>query len=281
MPEPSTAKTAMLSGNLDLWPAIDPKFGAELKAAGIEVASSPVASINTVVMQTNDPLLKDKRIRQAINAALDYQSLSESLTDGYAKASTSPVPLSSRYYGPVERNGHQFDPARAKKLLTEAGYRGEPIKITTNSRFAVMNDVAVLVQAMAQQAGINMTVEVIEFATQLSRYFKGDYQLMVFNYTPYLDPMFGFDRFVGDKSRQADIVWGNPQAVTLLAKLADTPAPEQRQPIFDELHKLFIDDSPMVVWSSGVNVSASAKTVRGYAPWPGRKPRFWNVEVVR
>jgi peptide/nickel transport system substrate-binding protein len=281
VPEPSTAKTAMLSGNLDLWPAIDPKFGAELKAAGIEVASSPVASINTVVMQTNDPLLKDTRIRQAINAAIDYQSLSESLTDGYAKPSTSPVPLSSRYYGTVERNGHQYDPARAKKLLAEAGYRGEPIKITTNSRFAVMNDVAVLVQAMAQQAGINMSVEVIEFATQLSRYFKGDYQLMVFNYTPYLDPMFGFDRFVGDKTRQADIVWGNPQAMTLLAKLADTPAPDLRQPIFDELHKLFIDDSPMIVWSSGVNVSAYAKAVRGYAPWPGRKPRFWNVEVVR
>ncbi len=281
VPEPSTAKTAMQSGDLDLWGSIDPKYGAELKAARMEVASSPVASINAVVMQTNDPLLKDKRIRQAINAAIDYQSMSESLTDGYAKPSTSPVPLSSRYYGAVERNGHRYDPALAKKLLAEAGYRGEPIKITTNSRFAVMNDVAVLVQAMAQQAGINMTVETVEFATQLSRYFKGDYQLMVFNYTPYLDPMFTFDRFTGDKTRQADIVWGNPQAVALLAKLAETPAPEARQPIFDELHKMFIDDSPMIVWSSGVNVSAYAKAVRGYAPWPGRKPRFWNVEVVR
>jgi peptide/nickel transport system substrate-binding protein len=47
------------------------------------------------------------------------------------------------------------------------------------------------------------------------------------------------------------------------------------------LHKLFIEDSPMVVWSSGVNVSAYAKAVRGYAPWPGRKPRFWDMEVVR
>jgi peptide/nickel transport system substrate-binding protein len=281
VPDPSTAKAAMQSGNLDLWAAIDPKYATELKESRIEIASSPVASINAVVMQTNDPLLKDKRIRQAINAALDYQSMSETLTSGYAKPSTSPVPVSSRYYGPVERSGHQHDPARTKKLLAEAGYRGEPIKITTNSRFAVMNDVAVLVQAMAQQAGLNMTVEVVEFATQLSRYFKGDYQLMVFNYTPYLDPMFGFDRFVGDKTGQADSVWGNPQAVALLAKLADTPAPELRQPIFDELHRLFIDDAPMIVWSSGVNVAAYSSAVRGYAPWPGRKPRFWNVEVVR
>jgi peptide/nickel transport system substrate-binding protein len=47
------------------------------------------------------------------------------------------------------------------------------------------------------------------------------------------------------------------------------------------LHRLFIEDSPMVVWSSGVNVSAYAKAVRGYAPWPGRKPRFWDMEVMR
>jgi peptide/nickel transport system substrate-binding protein len=281
VPEPSTAKSAIRSGELDLWPSIDPKFAAELKGSGIEVVASPVASLNAIVMQTNDPLLKDKRIRQAIEAAIDYPSMAESLTDGYARPSTSLVPLSSRYYGPVQKNGHRHDPARAKKLLVEAGYHGQPIKIITNSRFAVMNDVAVLVQAMAQQVGLNVIVEVVEFATQLSRYFKGDYQLMVFNYTPYLDPLFGLDRFIGDKTVQADRVWGNPQAIELLAKLAQTSSPDTRQPLFDDLHQLFIEDSPMIVWSSGVNVAAYAKTVRGYTAWPGRKPRFWNVEVVR
>jgi peptide/nickel transport system substrate-binding protein len=281
VPEPSTAKTAMQSGQLDLWPSIDPKFAAELKASGIEVASSPVSSLNAVVMQADDPVLKDKRVRQAIEAAIDYKTMAESLTDGYAQPSTSLVPISSRYYGPVEKHGHGYDPGLAKQLLAEAGYHGQPIRITTNSRFAVMNDVAVLVQAMEQQVGINATVEVVEFATQLSRYFKGDYQLMVFNYTPYLDPLFGLDRFIGDKTKQADRVWGDPQAIELLAKLAQTLSPEARQPLFDDLHRLFIEDSPMIVWSSGANVSAYSKAVRGYEPWPGRKPRLWNVEVAR
>lgn len=168
-----------------------------------------------------------------------------------------------------------------KKLLADAGYRGQPIKITTNTRFPVMNDAALLIQAMAQTAGINMSVEVVEFATQLARYFKGDYQLMVFNYTPYLDPTFVFDRFTGDRTKQADRVWGDLTAVQLLGKLAETGDPAARQPLFDQLHKLFIEDSPMIVWSSGVNVSAYAPAVRGYEPWPGRKPRFWNVEVAR
>ena len=78
---------------------MDPKFAGELKSAGLVIASAPVASLNAIVMQTNDPLLKDKRIREAIAASLDYPSMSDSLTDGYAKPSTSLVPLSSRYYG--------------------------------------------------------------------------------------------------------------------------------------------------------------------------------------
>jgi peptide/nickel transport system substrate-binding protein len=281
VPDPAAAKAAIQSGNLDLWPSADPKFAGELKSAGLVVASAPVASLNTIVMQTNDPLLRDKRIRQAVAASLDYPSMSDSLTDGHAKPSTSLVPLSSRYFGAVEEAGYSLDIARAKKLLTEACYKGEPIKITTNSRFPVMNDVAVLAQAMAQQAGLNLTVEVVEFATQLSRYNKGDYQLMVWNYTPYLDPAFGLDRFIGDKAAQPDRVWGNREAVDLLGKLMDTSVPEARQPLFDALHKLFVEDAPMVVWSSGVNVSAASPAVRGYAPWAGRKPRFWNVEVVR
>jgi peptide/nickel transport system substrate-binding protein len=51
--------------------------------------------------------------------------------------------------------------------------------------------------------------------------------------------------------------------------------------LFDELQTLFADDAPMIVWSSGAHVSAFSPAVHGYAPWPGRKPRFWNVEVVR
>ena len=67
VPEPSTAKAAMQSGELDLWPSIDPKFAAELKSGGVEVTAAAVSSLNAIVMQTSDPLLKDKRIRQAIS----------------------------------------------------------------------------------------------------------------------------------------------------------------------------------------------------------------------
>jgi len=282
VPDPSAARAAVLSGNIDIWHSMDPKFAKEMEAGGkIKIAGSPVASINTVVMQTNDALLKDKRIRQAINAAIDPQGLVEAVADGHARPTTSPVPVTSRYYGPVQKQGHAHDIPLARKLLAEAGYRGQPIKVTTNSRFAAMQDVAVILQAQGREAGINFEVEVVEFAAQLDRYLKGNYQMMVFNYAPQLDPLFVLDRFTGDKSKQADRVWGNPQASALLAQLAEAGTPAQRQGIFDQLHKLFIEDSPMVVWCTPTTLSAVSPRVKGYQAWAGRKPRLWNVELAK
>ena len=281
IPDPAAVKAALLAGNIDLWAAIDPKHAKELAAdRRMTVRSTAVSSVNALVMQTEDPLLSDPRLRRAINAAVDYAALAEAITDGYATPNTSPVPLSSRYFGPVQKQGHVYDPALARKLLAEAGYKGQPLKIITNSRFAAMYDIGIAVQAMLVAVGIRAEVETLEFGVQLDRYFRGQYQLMVFNYTPYLDPMFVFDRFTGDKRKQPDRVWSNPRAIELVEKLAMTK-PEDRQPIYDELHRLFIADSPMIVWSSGVTVAAHAAQVKGFEPWAGRKPRLWNVEVAR
>jgi peptide/nickel transport system substrate-binding protein len=247
----------------------------------VKVVGSPIASINTIVMQTNDALLKDKRIRQAINAAIDPAGLVEAVAEGHAVPTSSPIPVSSRYHGAVQKQGQARNIPLARKLLAEAGYRGQPIKITTNSRFAAMQDVAVVAQAQAREAGINLEVEVVEFAAQLDRYLKGNYQMMVFNYAPQLDPLFVLDRFTGDKAKQSDRVWSNPQASELLQQLAQASTPAQRQPLFDQLHRLFVEDAPMVVWCSPTSLSAVSPRLKGYEPWAGRKPRLWGVEFSK
>ena len=281
VPDPATVKAALLAGNIDLWASIDPKYAKELATnPRISVRSTPVSSINALVMQTDDPVLADPRMRRAINAAVDYAMLAEAITDGYATPNTSPVPQSSRYFSAVQKQGQVYDPALARKLLAEAGYKGQTIKISTNNRFATMYDIGIAVQSMLVAVGIHAEVETLEFGTQLDRYFKGQYQLMVFNYTPYLDPMFIFDRFTGDKRQQADRVWGNPRAAELVRQLAAV-RPEDRQPLYDELHRLFMADSPMMVWSSGTAVAAYTAAVKGFEPWAGRKPRLWNVEIAR
>jgi peptide/nickel transport system substrate-binding protein len=280
IPDPSAARVALQAGNLDVLQEVDPTLAKDLAATpGLRVSHSPTAGLNTVLIRATDPVLADARVRQAIVAAIDTAGMRESLYAGYGAPGTSLVHTTSRYYTEVQKGEIGFDPARAAALLRQGGYRGQPVTITSNSQFGLMKDTAILLQAQLEAAGINAKVEILEFGAQLQKYFRGDYQLMVWNVTPYLDPVFTFDRFVGAPDALPDKVWRSAAASDLLAKLSATPDGAARQPVFDALHKLFVQDAPMLVWANRETIAATRDTVQGFAPWPGLKPRFWNVSL--
>lgn len=278
----AATKVALQSGALDLWAGLDPSVVKELQAdPALQLTSSPLSSLYTLPMQTADPVLQDPRIRRAISLAIDRKALVDALLGGAVPASGAMVPAGSRYYGPVEQSGPGTDLDAARTLLAEAGYHGQPIVILTNRQDQVMQDTAIYVQAMLQAVGINAEVQVLEFATQFQRYYSGNYQMMVWNLTSYLDPIFLFERFIGDKSKQADKVWDDPKARALLTRLFAAETPEARQPVFDDLHRLFLEDAPLVVWAPRVSFAATRGKVEGFQPWPGGLPRLWNVTLTR
>ena len=275
-----TARIAVQSGQIDIYYDMDPNFAKDVaNTPHLAVSAVPVAGTNNIVMQGLDPVLKDVRIRLAITKALDTAAMRESLMAGLVKTGGSLITPSSAYYGPVEQREPAYDLEGAQALLKEAGYQGQKLTILTNSQFGSMSDTAITAQAMLQAAGINADVETVEFSTQLQRYFKGNYQLMVWNTTPYLDPTFTFDRFIGDKAKQPEKMWDDPRAIALLRDLYVASSPAERQPIFDALQRLYVEQAPLVAWSARVTASAVRDTVHGFEPWAGEKPRFWNTSV--
>jgi peptide/nickel transport system substrate-binding protein len=281
VPDPAAARAALLSGNVDIWSGVPPDWKAELeRAASLRVTSSPIVSMIALPMNTRDPLLRDPRIRRAMTMALDYGQITQALQAGLVPPNTSPIPESSRYHG-VAREGFRHDPAAARALLREAGYRNQPIALITNRRFAAMYDAGVIVQQFAQAAGLNLQLEVLDFGAQLDRYNRGDYQLLTFFYTPQLDPIFHFDRFTGSRDTERDKVWENPEAQQLLRDYAATTDDAAREQIYARLHRLFIADAPMIVVNNGVTVAAFDRRVAGFASWPGGRARYWNVTISR
>jgi peptide/nickel transport system substrate-binding protein len=279
VPDPATAKAGLLSGAIDI-ADVDLNVIKEMQASGkVNVVSGPTAQMHTIILQTQDPVL-NKKMRQALAAALDVPQIVQAASDGFGTPNNSVVPSASAYYTAVQKQGFKHDPAKVKALLAEAGYKGQTIKILANKRAVVPSfEVAVIAQAMWQAVGINVEIETIEWATQLERYQKGNFQLQSFTYSARLDPALSYEAIMGEKAKQPRKVWDNPEAQKVLEASMDVTDRAARQKLFDELHRRQIDDVPIIVLYNHLDTGVVAKRIKGYAPWFASTPRLWEVSV--
>lgn len=280
IPDSSAAKAGLLSGSLDVIMSLSIPDLEELKSRPeVQLSITPALGLTGILFQTKDPLLKDVRIRRAIALSIDTAQIVEAVMMGTARPNNSALPLGSPFYSEPQSHGYVQNIAEAKKLLLEAGYRGQPIKMITNKRYSFVFDSSVLVQAMAQTVGINIELEVLDWAAQLDRYNRGDYQSMAFVYSARLDPSLSFEMLTGPKATQPRKIWDNPEAQEMLRQSMMIDDTAKRQTLFDEMHKRFIADVPMIVLFNGAELTALRKGIKGYAGWLYPQPRFWGVTV--
>ncbi|MCU1761310.1 ABC transporter substrate-binding protein [Pseudomonas sp. 14P_8.1_Bac3] len=281
IPDSASAKAALLSGGVDLLPDVTAMDAAQLKQVkNLQIQVSPIMTISGLLFQTRDPLLKDVRIRRAVALSLDYAQMVAALSDGLSVVNNSVIPTASPYYDDTAHQGYNYNLDEARRLLKEAGYGGEKIRMLVNKRYPQMFDMGLLSQAMTQAAGLNIEMETLEWGTQLERYQTGSYQMMSFSYSGRFDAAQSYESVIGDKQKEPRKVWDNPEALAILREAQREVDPAKRQPLFDKLHTLMLKDVPMVVIYNGTAIGAMGKRIEGYRSWPVAKPRLWGVKLA-
>ena len=274
-------RAALIKGQIDVLPIVQVSEFAQIKKLpNIVLESAPLLGVNALLMQTRDPVLADVKFRRALAVALDTQAIADIASGGTGVASASIVPTASPYFSAAQRKNYGFSLARAKQLLAESNYRGEKIKLVTNRRYPDMYDQSIMIQSMARAAGIRLELEVTEWATQLERYQSGNYQLMSFSYTSRSDPYLSYDTMLGDKNKSRRKVWDDPRAIELLAAAGAAADRGERQALFDRLHALMLEDTPLVVLYCPADVVAIKRDLDGFRPWGVAHERLWNVRRV-
>lgn len=278
VPDSSSAKAGLLSGDVDILSDIELQQVGDLKASpDIKLDIAAGFGIVGFLLQTTDPLLGDVRIREAIQLALDVPTIVDAVTAGEGRPSRSVVPAESPFYSEIMARPYERDVAKAAELAKEAGYNGEPIVIVATRAYPQLFDMAVLAQAMMMEAGFNVEIEVLDWATVQDRYNAGNYQMMSFTYSARLDPTLSYDMMSGNKAEQPRKVWDNPEQRELLAESMAVSDPAKRQEVFDKMEALFQEDIPMIPLYSGVRIGAMRQNIEGYESWALGSPRAWGV----
>lgn len=164
VPEVSTRINGLLAGQFDFICDVPPDQipGIE-KNPKFEVLGSTIVNHRITVFDKNHPRLADPRIRQAFTHAIDRQAIVDALWSGRTRV---PPGLQWEFYGPMFVENWTvpaYDLAKAKALLKEANYKGDPIpyRLLNNYYTNQVSTAQVLVE-MWRAAGLNVQIEMKE-----------------------------------------------------------------------------------------------------------------------
>jgi peptide/nickel transport system substrate-binding protein len=171
VPEEATRLAALKRGEVDLAYSIRGELAEELK-------KTPGLTLKPVVIQGTFWLYfpdqwdakspwHDQRVREAARLAIDYKSISEALTLGYSPITNSIIPDSFDFYW--KPPAAVYDPAKAKSLLTEAGFRNgfDAGDYYCDASYANLGEAVI---NYLQEAGIRVKLRPLERAAFIAAY---------------------------------------------------------------------------------------------------------------
>ncbi|MEU6710345.1 ABC transporter substrate-binding protein [Nonomuraea sp. NPDC046802] len=247
MPDPSSSLAALQSGEVDIVTGLTPDAAEQLgQAPGFKVVTSPGVRTYFVSLDTEEGPLKDKRVRQALNHALDVDALITSVLNGAAERTPTLIPRQAFGFDPaIQPIPH--DLAKAKSLLAEAGHDGGfAVKLSSST---ADKDVVQAIAGQLAQVGIKVEVELLDPATFKGRLVSDNRKALgamyfVGNSGWTMDASSNLQSFVRHDRRQSR--WNNPKADELIDKEEQSVDQEMRGQAFGELQKMLIDEAPFL-----------------------------------
>jgi peptide/nickel transport system substrate-binding protein len=175
----SALQAELQTGGVDLAPNpsnLPPDILRTLSAlANLKVEQFDGSNIQYVGLNTQSPPLNSAKLRQAIGYAIDREKIIKELLSGQAKIAHSILPAGSWAYSPGTQ--YNFDPAKSKQLLQEAGYKNEPIKFKYAAGNAAFGQYAQAIQNSLKEVGLNVEIETLDPGTLRQQLAQGQFQL--------------------------------------------------------------------------------------------------------
>jgi peptide/nickel transport system substrate-binding protein len=268
--------SAIKTGEIDLTMDVPPDSLADLrKDPDVVVAETNSSAVWYVALNTRHPALKDKRVRQALNYAVQKDAIIRDILKGTAIVATTPL---SPVYGPYHEDKtvrYPYDPEKAKALLKEAGFaNGFDVTFFVPESGSGMQspvEMGTVIQANLAAVGVRAKIQTMEWGAYLKKYLDGP-DMAEMSWNPSIgDPdhmmymLLSSDRF--PPAFNAGF-YQNPRVDELLRKGRTTIDEKERIPLYREAQRLVVEDAPWIFVDHGKQVIVYRKRVQGFKLHP-------------
>lgn len=216
--------------------------------------------------RANTPLGRDARVRRAFELAIDRAAVNQVVYEGMYTPTRQPFPPANpfhvRDFQPEPRNIE-----RARALLREAGVTGPLTIEMTVPNNPDLRQVGEVIQAMVREAGFDLQLRAMEFASSLQAAQRGEFQTYLVGWSGRVDPdgnIFSFSRTGGG---QNDGRYSEPEVDRLLDAARTELDIEKRKEMYAQLLRISLgrDANRVYLWHRK-NIMAHTARLTGYRP---------------
>jgi peptide/nickel transport system substrate-binding protein len=281
----ATVRLANLkSGALDLAERVlatdikDIKSDPKLRLTSVLELGYSGITVNVGKDKNKGPLSQSAKVRQALDLSIDREALNQVVFNGEFTPGNQWVNPEHPYYQkafPVRAR----DLDKAKALLKEAGVT-TPVSVDFMVPKQTENEaVAQVLQSMAAEAGIDLKIRLVEFATSFKQAQAGEFQAFFIPWSGRIDPDGNSYVFLHSNAPQNDGGYSNPEADKLMEDgrlISDVAA---RKAIYQKLTGIVLNDDPIIYLFHRKLLLALNTRLEGYKPMPDGLVRVIGLKL--
>ena len=266
IPQASTRAAALRSGEVDLAVNLSPDVLQAIKQdARLKLLEKETGRFEFFHLDTLSRPFDDKRVRQAINYAVDWNGIVRSIMGGYGRR--APGPAMPYMDGYTEVTGYEYNPAKAKQLLIEAGFpNGFELTVESpNGRYFVDREIAqAVVGYLRTVAGINANLQVYEWGQYVGRRRNKQHKMGLWGFVAgfrlFDDVGFHFEPALGAK------YYNNSEVTRLFEQARVELDASKRRALYSRLSNLIVEEAPWLFGAAIVGTYGANRRLEWEAP---------------
>lgn len=267
IPDATSLMAGLQVGNLDIIPLSGDQVNILKDNEAYKVLSEPMNAVQIMSLNTDNEILANEKVRQAMSMAINKVEVIEASQFGYgAKIGSHLPPTSPDYYDCNDII--EYNPEKAKDLLKEAGYEnGFDIELTLPKNYQLHVDAGQVIADQLSQIGINVNIELVEWGTWVSEVYGGKkFEMTVVGHTGRLDSYAFLSRYKSDSNDYISLKTGE------VDKLLDDALQEldenKRKEIYKEIQIILANKLPAIYLQTPHTMIGAQKNVEGMEIFP-------------
>ena len=239
----------------------------------------PGLAFRYIQFNVERPPFDNKAVREAVAWSLDREAINKAVFFDAGQPAQQAIPPSSWAFDPSFKPFTR-DVDKAKAKLAESGIQ--------NPRFSALvtntpeeRQLAEVYKEQLADVGLQMDVELLEFATLLDRSNRSDFTAIVLQWSGRPDPdgnTFGYFHSKGAQNRGK---YSNPRTDELLERARTTYDQNERKALYGEMNKVLAEDVPMVFVQHRPEIKIMAPKLENFPHVPDGMMRFAQVWLAR